>query len=425
LRDRADTSSAPARKRGRVAETASWVLIIGGVVLGWQVAIQPLLQRAPAEIAIRLAPTSPLVLRRAAESELAAGVENDNDANRFRQAADLSRDALSRSPFDVRALRVVGLTEARAGREASADDILTLAGNWSLRDDPAHAWLVEHRLKQGDYASAFAHADTLVRRREDIRPQVFELFTTAATLDPQRALPQVAVLLSARPPWRQSYLESLHGDARGLQVAVNLAVLLQAGRAPLTNEELHQLYMQLLDKGQVEAVRVVRDRLNRPSAASLVTNGGFGDASAPKPFQWRLASDAGVIAEIVPDDVRPADPALRIDYDGYSASRIAEQLMFLTPGRYRLSAESRAEEGDPAARLALTLTCAPGDAQILSVPAAAPGAQVWTPFSATFAVPAGCHGQWLRLETRAGDTRERTVAWLDRVAVTRIAPEAN
>ncbi len=416
MRDQADLSAAPARKRGRVAEAASWALIAGGVVLGWQVVIQPLIQRAPAEIAIRLAPTSPLVLRRAAESELLAG-DKDRDPARYRNAADLSRDALARSPFDVRALRVVGLTEARAGREAAADDILTLAGNWSLRDDPSHAWLVEHRLKQGDYASAFAHADTLVRRRDDIRPRVFELFTTAATVDTRRALPEIAALLSARPPWRQAYLESLYANPRGLQVAVNLAVLLQAGRAPLTNDELRQLYFQLLDKGQVDAVRVVRARLNRPPATALVSNGGFGDASAPEPFQWRLAQDAGVIAEIVPDDVRPADPALRIDYDGYSASRIAEQLMFLRPGRYRLSAESRAEEGDPAARLALTLTCAPGDLQILSTPAAAPGAEVWTPFSATFGIPASCPAQWLRVETRAGDKRQRTAAWLDKVAI--------
>lgn len=424
MRDRADPSAAPRRGGGRAAEVASWALIAGGVLLAWQVAIQPMIQRAPAEIAIRLAPTSPLVLRRAAESEFAAGQKASNPA-RYDNAASLSREALARSPFDVRALRVVGLTEARAGREDDADDILTLAGNWSLRDDPAHAWLVEHRLKRGDYASAFAHADTLVRRREDIRPGVFNLFTTAATLDGPRALPQVAVLLSARPPWRQAYLESLHADARGLQVAVNLAVLLQAGRAPLSNDELHQLYIQLLEKGQLDAVRVVRSRLNRPSSATLVTNGGFGDASAPQPFQWRLAQDAGVIAEIVPDDVRPADPALRVDYDGYTGSRIAEQLVFLAPGRYRLSAESRAEQGDAGARLAMTLTCAPGDLRILSAPAAAPGAEVWTPFSVSFSVPANCPAQWLRLETRPGDTRERVAAWLDKVAITPVASGAS
>lgn len=412
MRDRADASAAPAKKRGRMADVVPYALTVAGVVLAWQVAIQPFLQRAPVAAAIRMAPGSPLVLRRSAEAELAAG-RNDN-------AAALARDALSRSPFDVRALRVVGLTEARAGRENSADDILTLAGNWSLRDDPAHAWLVEHRLRRGDYASSFAHADTLVRRREDIRPQVFRLFTVAATQDPRRAMPQVARLMSARPPWRQAYLDSLFATPEGLQVAANLAIMLQSGRAPLTNEELRQLYMHLLDKGQIEAVRTVRARLNRPAAAGTVSNGGFDKPDVPEPFQWRLAQDAGVVAEIVPDDVRPADPALRVDYDGYSASRIAEQLLLLTPGSYRFSAEARAEAGDPAGRLSLTLTCAPGDRKLMSIPAAAAGASVWTPFRADFTVPAGCSGQWLRLETRSGDKRQSTILWLDRIAVTPI-----
>ena len=140
MRDKADKSAAP-RWRVGVEAVASYGLIVAAVVLGWQIAIQPLMQRAPAQLAIRVAPGSPLVLRRAAESELAA--------RRIDNAAALSRDALVRSPFDVRALRVLGLTEARAGREDQADDILTLAGNWSLRDDPAHAWLVERRLRRG------------------------------------------------------------------------------------------------------------------------------------------------------------------------------------------------------------------------------------------------------------------------------------
>lgn len=418
MRDQADAAAAPrARGRSRVAEYAPYALTVGAVWLGWQILLQPVVQRAPPEIAVRVAPGSPLVLRRAAEAEFAAGYEND-DLRRLGNAASLARDALARAPFNVRALRVIGLTEARAGREVEADEILTLAGNWSLRDDPTHAWLVEYRLRRGDYASAFAHADTLVRRREDIRPSVFRLFTAAATQDAARALPEVARLVDARPPWRQSYLDSLYANVEGLQVAANLAVLLQRGDAPLTNQELTQLYMHLLDKGQIEALRTVRARLNRPPAAA-VANGGFGDAAAPEPFQWRLAQEAGAVVEIVPDEVRPADPALRIDYDGYSTVRFAEQLLFLAPGRYRLTAEARAEAGQPGERMVWSLTCSPGDLRVLSVPAVARSATVWSPISEEFTVPAACPGQWLRLESRGDDRRSPTVAWIDRVAIAR------
>jgi hypothetical protein len=129
--------------------------------------------------------------------------------------------------------------------------------------------------------------------------------------------------------------------------------------------------------------------------------------------------------ETAADDIRSGETALRVDYDGYSAVRVAEQLMFLDPGRYRLSAEARAEAGDPAARLAWTVTCAPGDLRVLSVPAAARSAANWTRVSAEFTVPAGCAGQWLRIDSRPGERRAPTVAWFDRVTVTRVsgAPE--
>lgn len=423
MRDQADASAGP-RGRGLLADYAPYALTVGAVWLGWQVLLQPVIERAPPELAVQAAPGSPRVLRRAAEAEFAAG-EKAKDARRYGNAAALAREALARSPFDVRALRVIGLTEARAGREAAADDILTLAGNWSLRDDPAHAWLVEHRLRRGDYASAFAHADTLVRRREDIRPQVFRLFTVAATQDSARALPEIARLVDARPPWRQAYLDSLFSSVEGLQTAANLAVLLQRGKAPLTNQELTQLYLNLLDKGQVEAVRTIRSRLNRPPASAAVSNGGFGDPAAPEPFQWRLGQEAGAIVEIVADEARPSDPALRIDYDGYSTVTFAEQLLFLTPGRYRLTAEARAEAGEPSQRLVWSVTCTPGDLRVFSGPAVARSAAVWTPVSAEFVVPGSCPGQALRLESRGGDRRMPTVAWIDHVAIAPLRPAAD
>ena len=410
MRDKTDRSAGPRRRVGG-GDIAWYGLIVGAVVLGWQMAIQPLMQRAPAEAAVRLAPGSPLVLRRAAESELAAG--------RVDNAAALSRNALVRSPFDVRALRVVGLTEARAGRGDQADDILTLAGNWSLRDDPTHAWLVERRLRRGDYASAFAHADTLVRRRKDIQPQVFRLFTVAGTEDPQRALPVIARLLAAQPPWRGEYLGTLSQTDQELNVFASLAILLEAGRVPLTNGELARLYTILLDRGQFSAISMLRGRINRPPPGVAVTNGGFGDPAAPEPFQWRLLQKAGIASEVVADDLRPTNLALRVDYDGYATGTIAQQLTSLPPGAYRFAAAVRTEAGDPGARLAWTLTCATGGGAIVPVPAGVPSAapNSWTTLSGRLDVPATCSAQWLRLQTRADDRRSPTVVWFDRITI--------
>lgn len=416
-------ASAPSPARRRKRNMAPYVLTVGAVWLAWQVILQPVLQRGPPDVAIRADPGSALVLRRSAEAELLAA-EADKAAapTHVENAGFLARKALSRAPFDVRALRVVGLTEARSGREAQADDLLTLAGNWSLRDDPTHAWLVQHRLQRGDYASALAHADTLIRRRDNLKPEVFRLFTTAGVQDPQRAVPVVASLIAARPPWRQSYLDSLYTTPEGFQLAANLAMTLEAARSPLSDGELSQFYYKLLDNGQVAALGVVRARLNRPTAATPVTNGDFDPTTAPEPFQWKLAQQAGVIAEIVPDDLRPDDPALRIEHDGFASSKIAQQILFLTPGRHRLTYQTRSENGSVQARMQWTLTCLPGDMRILSAPAAPRSNTEWTAMSLDFTVPAGCTAQWLSLDTDAGDRRAPVVVWIDKVAVATPSP---
>ena len=96
-----DPRPAAAKARSGVA---GFALVAGAVVLAWSIVLQPVIERAPPELAARLAPNSPLVLRRAAEQELLAG-RSDN-------ALFLAREALSRAPFDPRALRVVGLLAA-------------------------------------------------------------------------------------------------------------------------------------------------------------------------------------------------------------------------------------------------------------------------------------------------------------------------
>ena len=389
-------------------------------MLGWQIAIQPFMQRAPVEAAIRVAPGSPLVLRRAAEAELAAA-RNDN-------AAALGRDALSRSPFDVRALRVVGLTEARAGHLDEADEILTLAGNWSLRDDPAHAWLVEHRLRRGDYASAFAHADTLVRRREDVQPQVFRLFTVAAAGDPQRVLLVLTELLAAGPPWRSAYLSSLYATDEGLQAAASLAVMLQSSRAPLTTPELQQFYVQTMARGQIAILKAVRARLNRPASGAAVTNGRFDDPTAPEPFQWSLIQKAGAAAEVMTDDADPSNPALRVEYDGYSAASIARQRVFLAPSRYRLRFKSKTEAGEPAGRMAWTITCDPGAQSPLSASAVRvtdARNRAWSQSAVDFSIPQGCPSQWLELRGLPLDRRAPMVVWFDQIAIDTPDPTSN
>lgn len=368
-------------------------------------------ERLPAEQALRLSPNSPSLLGRAAEAEFAA--------DRFDNAEYLARQSLGRAPFNVQALRVLGLTVAEGGRKPRADDLLTLAGNWSLRDDPSHAWLIEYRLSRGDYRSAFAHADTLARRRDDLKPQLFRLFTVAASTD-SRALPVLAALVAAAPPWRGAYLSDLYQTEAGLGLAANLAIALQSTEAPFSNPEISILYGQLLSRNRLPAMAAVRARLERPESGLTLVNGDFAAPDAPLPFEWRLFNAGGAVAEILPDDLR-GDSALRAQFGSYASAPLADQLIQLKAGTYKFSGQKRAEVGEPDSRLSWGIYCFESQTKIgesrATTESGVPG---WKAFSFVFEVPTrGCSAQWIRLVPKPGERRTTVVGWYDRFSIVR------
>lgn len=389
----------------------AFVLVVATVWLGWQVIREPVAERLPPAQALRFSPGSSTVLSRAAEVELAA--------KRLDNADYLARDSLAKAPFNVRALRVAGLVAAEQNQTEAADEILTLAGNWSLRDDPTQAWLMNHRLAAGDYGSAFAHADTLARRRRDLEPDLFRLFSTAATLDP-RSLPPLTRLLAADPPWRGRFLNDLLKTDDGLSVSANLAVILaDSPSGAFTTSEVSALYGSLLRKGRIPAMAEVRRRLGQPAPDLALVNGDFAPPSLPVPYEWRLFTGPGMTAEILADDLHPGNTALRIRYDGFGTRTFVEQILQLAPGPYSLSGSYRTEMGKVDRRVSWTVTCAESQKVVLNSRSDSPAtAADWQRFETGFNVPStGCAAQWIRLVPHAADRRENMVVWYDKLAI--------
>lgn len=393
-----------------LARYVPMVLVVAAIWLAWQVLLGPVIQRAPPALAVRVAPNSPVVLGRAAEAELLA----ERPAN----ARDLAGLALSKAPFDARAMRIFGLVEAREGRLATADDILTLAGNWSLRDDPAHAWLVQQRLRQGDYVSAFAHADTLARRRPDQHTAVFQLFTAAALADPRAVRPLVE-LLARNPPWRLNYIRGLYKAPENAPLIASLAIALETTPAPFDAAELEQLYNTWISEGRLDGLRLIRERLGRPPLTPPLVNGDFSDAPHAPPFTWVMGVGPGIQAEITEDDLNTRETSLRVQYDGYGSSNLARQFLLLRPGAYALTGAVRVETAPEPSRMVWVLSCTQTGAEIGRYVPVAQDPGKWTPFALRFVVPAeGCAAQWLRLEPRPELRRSTVVVWFDRFRIT-------
>ena len=391
------------------SQLLGYVCVAAAIWLGWEVVKVPVIDRTGAAIAIRLAPQSPEVLRAAAEEEFAQ--------KRYDNARALSEESLSRAPFNVRALRVRGLVEAQGPNSERADSLLTLAGNWSLRDGPAHAWLTKYRLGKGDYGSAFGHADTLARRRGDIHPQIFNLFTTAALTDP-RSLPHLTRLLAAFPPWRPAYLNSLHARDDGDPLLAALAIGLQRSQRPFTASELGHLYRTWASEGRYQGIRYLRAELGRPAPGQAIVNANFSEDAAPEflPFQWRLTVAPGILAQITRDDLDQTGGALRVNYEGRKTSVLTEQLLVLDPGDHVLTGQRRFETPSEGGNVRWNVVCAETGKSIgtRTVEGAGVAEAVWRNWSLTLNVPASaCSAQWLRLEGTASDTPGKTVVWFD------------
>lgn len=401
-----------------------WLLfpaIALAIWLGWEILKIPFAVRAQPALAARLAPNSPEVLRRAAEAEFVAG--------RVQNAKFLAGESLKRAPFNVRALRTYGLSVAKEGETARADEILTLAGNWSLRDDPSHAWLIEQRLRQGNYRSAFAHADTLARRRPAEAKPIYNFFGAAAIADP-RSLRPLAEVLRLNPLWRPAFIDYLVKRPDTDAVLLNLGVTLQAIGSSYSDTELEWVYQSWFSEGRLNAIKLLRERLNRPKTVQGLVNGEFsGDREGMiLPFAWRLDPTPGATAEIIEDDLSPENEALWVEYDGYTKAIIAEQVVTLDPGMHGMTGLVRVENSPQRSRLKWSVRCIETGRIIgqAEVPPASPQGAEWKPFQMAFETPStGCSMQMLRLESEPGDRRSTTVAWFDKLRIqSRSAPSS-
>ena len=134
----------------------------------------------------------------------------------------------------------------------------------------------------------------------------------------------------------------------------------------LTAGQLHRLW-QLLLKGHDEvrnapdpmvAAQLWRAHCNRAAGEGRVANGRFAEldkVSAPSPFDWRFPGDGAL--EL--DFVNSGDGSQALQVRSAAAARVpvAQQMIPLSAGRYRISWTSDAADAATAARVLASLSC--------------------------------------------------------------------
>jgi hypothetical protein len=151
--------------------------------------------------------------------------------------------------------------------------------------------------------------------------------------------------------------------------------------------------------------------------AELLFNGDFERPNRAPPFGWRLFEQESAIAVIEAEEGGP-NHALYAEFPVGRSSPLAEQLLILSPGRYRLSGRAKVDRLPAEALFRWTLSCSTETAPAAMVEQTTAGG--WVKFEMLFEAPPGCEAQWLRLSGTGGAGYAPASAWFDDLRLDRV-----
>ena len=383
------------------ARPVRWIRIAfalaAALFLGWQVvknwAVDAMLRRAPA-IAVAIAPDHPRVRIGLAMAEFQAKQGQLSPAVRAAAIDALSGAPLTEEPFYLAAVDALA-----HGREEEGERLLLEARRRDPRARTARLILLDRYLRTNRVPEAGVEIAALNR----LMPRAAEVLIpelARMVREPKTGAALIKVL-AGEPALQQAVLAKL--ATGGADPDLILSIAGSSAATSGTAEGLpwqRALLAKLVDGGDLRRAHLLwRSFAGLPAADGDkgVYDGDFRGAPGAPPFNWQFGTTPAGVAE------RTAAPALQADFYGRENVELATQLLLLKPGRYRLQFRAEGDASGEGSRLAWTLACAGGGkAQLLSLPltqiASAPRA-----VSASFTVPGGCAGQWLKLSGIAGE----------------------
>lgn len=327
------------------------------------------------------------------------------------RAEALARQSIARDPTFGVAWRVLGfVADARRQRPAAAR-LMKRSEQLSRRDLATELWLIDYEVARNDVAGALRHFDIALRTSATAPQILFPVLREAISDD--RLLMPIARVLAQRPEWRDRFLRDAIDSSTSLSGLAGLSLALDRVGAPLAAEQRQQLDNRFVDARAYALVK----RVNRlPSAGQFVVDPGFERSRDSYRFGWTLPSGDGPFVERL---ATPTGRGIRLNFsdtDG-GGGLVAQQVLVLAPGRYRLSYEAGLETANAGSGPVWGINCGDrGGTAAATIPIVAPSAG--GRYSSPFTIPATrCSGQLLVLVTRPTGNERGTVGWVDNVTI--------
>jgi len=392
------------------------MMVLAGWALAWQIAARAL-AHAYAEtdpgLALSLKADNPQAQLNVANRLVTSKPGSSNPG----AAEKATRRLMTTAPLQSGALRDLGIVADANGQEGRAQAIMGRAGARGFRDNRVQVWLFQQALSRHDSGETFLRMDAVLRTNPDLDARMFPWL--ASLLNDPGNIGPLSRRLAADPSWRESALIYLSTHAQDFHPVANLFdALVKLGRGP-TDHEAEALLGRMAKEGRYEEAYLLWVSYLPPRALGDLGDlydGAFQGLPGSPPFNWGLFRAPGrtvAIAKPTPS----AKYALHIEYPVETSLELAEQILVLPAGSYRLSGQFMVSRPAAGAHLQWTVICAISGATLAATRESGDSASGWRPFSVDFEVPDHCTAQCLRLEGHPGDEFGDLSAWYGDLAI--------
>lgn len=334
-----------------------------------------------------------------AQNQFAAQLARAPNAKPTAKMVRLAREAVAVEPLAIAALPVIARSLSGDQLNKKAQALQLTAAELSRRNVMMNSMLIEQHLRQGDEDAAIVALGRAVSISNDTR-SIYMRQLAVATARPEagRAL---APLLGRNPEWAPSYwsevLQASSAHVEGARLRAALAGPPWNQRLPTETD--FSLILKLAEIREFDLANDLAFLLGRESSSSdLLTNGAFSRNPRFAPFDWQLISTGEFGAFIEPKGRR-----LLISSLPNASGTVAQQLISLPAGRYRLVSTLDGEFSGEASPLRFRLRCAQSGMGGASPAPVGLGAGTTTAELAVSRSP--CRWYWASLEV---DTQQRS-----------------
>lgn len=250
------------------------------------------------------------------------------------------------------------LATARFARRDAAGALaafkVSAAQGW--RDAFTQAFWLQASLQIGDFGNAALRFGALARQWP--RAPVIDRLSALFDANP-RGRTALAAQIASGASWATTYATPVMGqNAEQLLGRANVLITAAGLGARLGCDQVVAMTTGLVQAYPETAAQLWRSHCPRATEVGAVSNGRFADLNAitvPSPFDWKFPGDGALELEFV--NSGDGTQALQMRSSNAARVPVAQQMVPLRAGQYRLSWTSDAPDAAAAARMQVSLSC--------------------------------------------------------------------